>query len=156
MKKEILKSRPDVMSAVSQEFIGGQRMAAEYLKVDYKRLLNQISETNGVVPLSDEQICILEEANGTHHLPNYICAMYGGYFVKMDSHEEMTNYDLFELEMAAKAKNAERISATSKALIDGKITAKEAEILLNKFRSETAAEERALIALINVHSESRQ
>lgn len=153
MKREILKTRGDVMAEVTQSFTGGQKLAAQYLRIEYKRLLNQISEANGVVPLSDEQICILEEINGTNHLPDYICAMYGGYFVKVEDAEDLTNYDLFELEMQAKAKNAERISATSKALIDGKITAKEAKVLLNKFRSETASAERVLRAIIKVHSE---
>lgn len=153
MKRKILETRTDVMATVASEFTGGQKCAASYLGIEPKRLYNQISEAAGVKPLDDQQICLLEEANGTHHLPDYICAMYGGYFVKSEDSQDLTNYDLFELEMQAKAKNAERISATSKALIDGKITTEEAEVLLNKFRAETAASERVLQAIIKVHSE---
>lgn len=154
MKRKILETRRDVMATVAAEFKGGQKCAASYLGIELKRLYNQISETSGVKPLDDHQIYLLEEANGTHHLPDYICSMYGGYFVKnIEDSEILTNYDLFELEMQAKAKTAERISATVQALIDGKITTIEANSLLNKLRAEMSANERVLRALIKIHSE---
>lgn len=153
MKRKILKTRTDVMATVAAKFKGSQKCAASYLGIELKRIYNQISETSGVKPLDDHQIYLLEEANGTNHLPDYICAMYGGYFVKIQESEILTNYDLFELEMLAKAKTAERISATLQALLDNKITSTEAKDLLNKLRAEMSANERALRAIIKIYSE---
>jgi hypothetical protein len=69
------------MAVVVNEYPGGKDEAAARLGINEKRLENQIYETAGCKPLSDSELLVLEQQAGTHHLPDYICVLYGGVFV---------------------------------------------------------------------------
>src|SRR3990167_8985363 len=84
MKRSILETRRQVMSAVVSAYPGGRDCAASRLGLStVKKLDNHVYENAGSQPLTDEQIHMLEQQTGTTHLPDYISALYGGVFVAM-------------------------------------------------------------------------
>lgn len=83
MKRPILETRRQVMSAVVAAYPGGRDCAAARLGFPVKKLDNHLYENAGSQPLTDDQLHRLEEQAGTTQLPDYICALYGGVFVAM-------------------------------------------------------------------------
>lgn len=53
---------------------------------------------------------LLEQTTGTTHLPDYICALYGGVFVPMPEQGELDNVELFERALNTQAKRGRWIS----------------------------------------------
>ena len=84
MKRPILDSRRKVAMAIVGAFPGGRECAATFLGLDLKRFDNQLYESTGHRPLSDEQLQQLEQVSGTHYLPDYIAGLYNGLFTALE------------------------------------------------------------------------
>lgn len=151
MKKHLLETRREVMKAVTSEFAGGQACAAAHLGIKPKRLQNQVYETAGCTPLSDTEIQALEAVTGTTHLPDYICAMYGGVFVQMPQ-TDLDNVDLYSRAIKTQTARGKVDLMIQAALSDGEIDqAEAAEILAvhSKHVAARHAEVKAVIALFS-------
>ena len=83
MLSDLLTTRRAVMIAVIRAYPGGRECAAARLGLSLKRLDNHLYGNNSASPLSDEQIHQLEQDIRTHCLPDYLCQLYGGVFVKV-------------------------------------------------------------------------
>lgn len=151
MKTTILDSRRKVMITTANAFPGGRDCAAARLGISLKRLENQIYETAGVKPLSDGEIYQLEQETGTTHLPDYICAMYGGVFVRMPD-DGMDNVDLYGLSIATSAKRGKVDMLIAAALADGEISEAEASEILAVHQKHIAARHEQVKATIALHS----
>ncbi|MFC2974825.1 YmfL family putative regulatory protein [Azotobacter bryophylli] len=152
MSKQLLETRRDVMKAVTRGFPGGQEAAAAHLGIRPKRLGNQVYETAGCSPLSDAQIHALESVNGTRFLPDYVCALYGGVFVKVPEVGELDNVDLYSRVVRAAAKRGIVDQIIAAALEDGVIEACEAEAIREAHYAYLAARHEEVQATIDLHS----
>ena len=153
MKKHLLETRREVMKAVTSEFAGGQACAAAHLGIKPKRLQNQVYETAGCTPLSDTEIQALEAVTGTTHLPDYICAMYGGVFVRLPE-EDMDSVDLYGLSVMTSAKRGKVDMLIAAALADGEIDSAEAAEILAVHHKHIAARHEQVKATIALHSKN--
>lgn len=151
MSKHLLDTRREVMKAVTSEFPGGQPCAATHIGIKPKRLQNQVYETAGCTPLSDAEIHALEAVTGTSHLPDYICAMYGGVFVPMPDAGELDNVDLHSRSIAAAAGRGKVDVLIAAALADGEIDQAEAEEILAVHRKHIAARHEEISATIALY-----
>jgi len=156
MKTPVLDSRRQVMAAVSNEFPGGMDCAAARLGIKTKRLENQIYETAGCKPLSDSEIHVLEAETGTHHLPDYICALYGGVFVALPDVDALDNTDLFARSIKTDASRGIVDLMIQKALEDGEIDRKEAAEILALHKQHIAARHEEIKATIALYSPKGQ
>ena len=104
MKRPVLATKRQVMSAVINDYEGGRECAAARLGYELKKFDNHIYENAGSRPLNDEQIHLLEQDMGTTYLPEYIAAMYGGMFVPLAKPETLDNVDLYNRSVRAAAK----------------------------------------------------
>ena len=151
MKKQILDSRRAVMITVANGYQGGRECAAARLGIPLKRLENQIYGTAGVKPLDDTEISVLEQEQGTTHLPDYICAMYGGVFVRLPE-GVADNVDLHSLSIQAAARRGKVDMLIAAALADGEIDAKEAEEIMAVHRKHVAARHEEVSATIALYA----
>ncbi|MCJ1887401.1 hypothetical protein LNN38_21250 [Pseudomonas sp. LA21] len=153
MNRPLLDTRRKVMAAIVNEYPGGKDCAAARLGINEKRLENQIYETAGCKPLSDTELLLLEQQNGTRHLPEYICALYGGVFVPLPEVEELDNIDLHQRTVTAAARRGEVDLMIAAALDDGEIDSKEAariRALHAKYMAARHEEVQATIVLYGV------
>lgn len=150
MKIQILDSRRKVMTTAATAFPGGRDCAAARLGIPLKRLENQIYETAGVKPLSDSEIYQLEQEQGSTLLPDYICAMYGGVFVRLPE-EEMDSVDLYGLSVQTSAKRGKVDMLIAAALADGEIDGAEAAEILAVHHKHIAARHEQVRATIALH-----
>lgn len=149
MKTTVLATRREVMKAVTSEFPGGQACAAAHLGIKPKRLQNQIYETAGCTPLSDEEILALESVTGTRHLAEYISALYGCVPVELPEADQ-DNVDLYSRAISTQTARGAVDLMIQVALKDGEIDAKEAAEILAVHRKHVAArhsEVNAVLAL---------
>ena len=72
MKRPVLATKRQVMSAVISDYKGGRECAAARLGYELKKFDNHIYENAGSRPLTDEQIHCLEQDAGTTHLPESV------------------------------------------------------------------------------------
>lgn len=151
MKTPVLETRRQVMAAVSNAFPGGMDCAAARLGIKDKRLENQIYETAGCKPLSDTEIFVLESETKTEHLPDYICAMYGGVFVKIPEAGELDNVDLYQRSLAASAQRGALDQMVATALEDGEIDSNEAKKIRALHAKYMSASLEAIGAVIELH-----
>ncbi len=151
MKTPVLETRRQVMAAVSNAFPGGMDCAAARLGIKDKRLENQIYETAGCKPLSDIEIHVLESETKTEHLPDYICAMYGGVFVKIPEAGELDNVDLYQRSLAASAQRGALDQMVASALEDGEIDSSEAKKIRALHAKYMSASLEAVGAVIELH-----
>lgn len=151
MKTPVLETRRQVMAAVSNAFPGGMDCAAARLGIKDKRLENQIYETAGCKPLSDVEIHVLESETNTEHLPDYICAMYGGVFVKIPEAGELDNVDLYQRSLTASAQRGALDQMVASALEDGEIDAIEAKKIRALHAKYMSASLEAIGAVIELH-----
>ncbi|WP_330113943.1 YmfL family putative regulatory protein [Pseudomonas sp. JS3066] len=150
MSKRLLDTRREVMKAVTREFPGGHDCAATLLSLKPKRLANQVYETAGCTPLSDLEIFALEQVTGTHHLPDYVCQLYGGVFMPLPVVEELDNVDLHSRSIDAAAKRGKVDMLIAEFLADGVIDKEEAEEILavhRKYLAARSSEVHATLAL---------
>ena len=134
---------------------GGRECAAARLGLPLKRLDNQVYEQNGVMPLSDAQLHMLEQQAGTTHLPDYICALYGGVFVPMPSVEDVDNLDLYARSLATSAKRGTVDQQIAKALADGVLTEVEIALIVAAHRQHVAARHTEIETVIVLHRNTK-
>lgn len=139
------------MSAVVQAYPGGRECAAARLGLALKRLDNQVYELNGVMPLSDAQLRLLEQEAGTTHLPDYICGLYGGVFVPMPTADELDNLELYKRGVQASAACGAVDQIINTALANGQIDEGEAKAILEAHRRHMAARHTEIYAVISLH-----
>ena len=151
MKTPVLETRREVMVEAASAFPGGQPCAAACLGINPKRLKNQIYDGVGCVPLSDEQIHVLESQVGTTHLPDYICAMYGGIFVRLPDVEDLDNVDLHHRSLNTMAKRGMVDQMIVEALKSGEIDDSEAQEILALHAKHMAARHEEVKAVIELH-----
>ena len=118
MKRPILDSRRKVAMAIVGAFPGGRECAATFLGLDLKRFDNQLYESTGHRPLSDEQLQQLEQVSGTHYLPDYIAGLYNGLFTALPDATELDNVELYHLALAADVKEGQLNQTIADAIGD--------------------------------------
>ena len=151
MKRPILETRRQVMSAVVCAYPGGRECAAARLGLPLKRLDNQVYENAGAQPLNDAQLHLLEQTTGTTHLPDYICALYGGVFVPMPEQGELDNVELFERALNTQAKRGRVDQLIVQALDDGLIDEAELAQIVAAHRAHIAARHAEVEAIAALH-----
>ena len=139
MSKLVLETRREVMREVAKQFPGGQDCAAAKLGIKPKRLENQVYETAGCTPLSDSEIHALEQVSGTHHLPDYICRMYGGAFMPLPVVDDLDSVELHTRSVDVAAKRGRLDVLIAEALADGLVTSGEAAVIRAALASYQAA-----------------
>lgn len=151
MKSKILDTRKLVMSAVVKAFTGGIDCAATFLNYEKpKHLENRMYGSAGSAPMSDSEIHALEQETGTTHLPDYICAMYGGVFVRLPE-EDMDSVDLYDRSIDTSAKRGKVDLLIAAALADGEIDETEAAEILAVHTKHIAARHEQVRATIALH-----
>ena len=155
MNSPVLETRRAVVIEVAKRYPGGQVCASARLSLDLKRFKNQVYESAGVVPLSDEEIYVLESEQGTTHLPDYICAMYGGVFVRLPEVGDLDNVDMHQRTLRTSVKRGRVDQLLAQALEDGEITAVEASEILALHAKHLAARHEEVTAFIELHKSKR-
>lgn len=152
MKSPALDTRKQVVVAVAKAFPGGRECAAAFLGMEnFKRFENQIYEAAGVKPLTDGEVCALETQAKTSYLPEYICAMYGGVFVKLPDAGELDNVDLYQRALDTSAQRGALDQMVSLALEDGEIDASEAKKIRAMHAKYISASLETVAAVIELH-----
>jgi len=154
MKRPVLTTKRQVMSAVIADYSGGRECAAARIGYELKKFDNHIYENAGSRPLSDEQIHLLEQDAGTTHYPEYIAHLYGGMFVPLAKPELLDNIDLYSRSVNAAAKRGYVDQIIAKALEDGVVEAGEAEAILGAHHRYMAARHSEVLATIQLHSKN--
>lgn len=152
MKRSILTSKRQVMSAVICSYPGGRECAAARLGYPLKKFDNHVYENAGGRPLSDDQVHLLEQDAGTTYFPEYVAAMYGGMYVPLAKTEELDNVELYSLSVNAAAKRGLVDQFIAKALEDGAIDRGEADVILAALSRYMAARQSEVLATIQLHS----
>jgi glutamate dehydrogenase/leucine dehydrogenase len=155
MKIPVLETRRAVVIEVAKNYPGGQACASARLSLDLKRFKNQVYESGGVVPLTDEEVHILELEQGTTYLPDYICAMYGGVFVRLPEVSDLDNVDMHTRSLRTAVNRGRVDLKLAEALEDGEITASEAQDILARHAKHLAARHEEINALIELHKADR-
>lgn len=152
MKSPVLETRRAAVIAAANAISGGLPCAAAFLgEENFKRFKNRIYESAGVKPLTDDEICVLEAESRTTFLPDYICAMYGGVFVKIPEAGELDNVDLYQRSLAASAQRGALDQMVASALEDGEIDASEAKKIRALHAKYMSASLEAIGAVIELH-----
>jgi len=151
MKRPILETRRQMMSAVVAAYPGGRECAAARLGLDLKRFDNQLYENAGCRPLSDEQIQMLEQQAGTTHFPDYVAAMYGGVFVPDANPDDLDNLELYRRSIRTAVLRGTVDQLLAEALADGEIDESERALLLAAHRRHVAARHSEIQAVITLH-----
>lgn len=151
MKRPVLASRKDVISAVISAYQGGRLYAAADLGMSLKKFDNQAYENAGSRPLSDDHIHRLEQVAGTSFLADYIAAKYGGMFVPVTASAELDNVELYNRSVKAAAKRGMVDQIIAKALDDGVIEDGEAEAIIKALMHYMSARYAEVLATIQLH-----
>jgi len=151
MKREVLASRRQVMTATLAAYPGGRECAAARLGLPPKKLDNHVYENAGSRPLSDEQIHQLEQEACTTHLPDYIAALYGGVFVPMPADTELDNLDLYARALATDVAEGKVNQIIAHALRDGRLDEAELAEIVAAHREHIAARHAEVGAVITLH-----
>lgn len=151
MKRPTLETRRQVMSAVVVTYPGGRECAAARLGLPLKKLDNHVYENAGSQPLTDDQLHRLETESGTTHLPDYICALYGGVFVPMPTAEALDNVDLYRRALETDIREGRVDQIIAQALNDGRIEEAELAEIIAAHRLHIAARHAEVGAVITLH-----
>lgn len=152
MKTPVLETRRAAVIAAANAVSGGLPCAAAFLgEEDFKRFKNRIYESAGVKRLTDDEVCVLETQAKTTFLPDYICGMYGGVFVKIPEAGELDNVDLYQRSLAASSQRGELDHMVAMALEDGEIDAAEAKKIRSLHAKYMSASLEAVAAVIELH-----
>lgn len=154
MKRPVLTTKRQVMSAVICAYPGGRECAAARLGYELKKFDNHVYENAGSRPLNDEQIRLLEQDAGTTHLPEYIASMYGGMFVPLVEPETLDNVELYSRSVKTAAKRGAVDLFIAKALENGTIDRGEATTILAAHRCYMSARHAEVLATIQLHSKT--
>lgn len=152
MKSPVLETRRAAVIAAANAVSGGLPCAAAFLgEEDFKRFKNRIYESAGVKRLTDDEVCVLETQAKTTFLPDYICGMYGGVFVKIPEAGELDNVDLYQRSLAASAQRGALDQMVASALEDGEIDECEAKKIRALHAKYMSASLEAVGAVIELH-----
>ncbi|WP_426201065.1 YmfL family putative regulatory protein [Pseudomonas sp. TWP3-1] len=152
MKPSVLETRRAAVIAAANAISGGLPCAAAFLgEEDFKRFKNRIYESAGVKRLTDDEVCVLETQAKTTFLPDYICGMYGGVFVKIPEAGELDNVDLYQRSLAASAQRGALDQMVASALEDGEINSDEAKKIRALHAKYMSASLEAVGAVIELH-----
>lgn len=152
MKSPVLETRRAAVIAAANAISGGLACAAAFLgEENFKRFKNRIYESAGVKPLTDDEVFVLEAESQTTFLPDYICAMYGGVFVKIPEAGELDNVDLYQRSLSASAQRGALDQMVASALEDGEIDANEAKKIRALHAKYMSASLEAIGAVIELH-----
>jgi hypothetical protein len=151
MKTQVLRTRREVVSAIICAFEGGRECAAARIGLPLKKFDNHAYENNNCRPLTDVQIFQLERVTGTHHLPNYVAAMYGGMFVPVVHPDNLDNVEMYSRSIQSSIKRGTVDQAIAQALEDGVITDDEAELIQNAHTLHMAARTAEVYAAIDLY-----
>lgn len=154
MKRTVLETRRQVVSAVICAYPGGRDCAAPRLGMSLKKFDNHAYENAGSRPLTDEQIRLLESQAQTTHLPDYVCGLYGGVFVPVAEAGKLDNLDLYARSINTAVKRGLVDAIIAKALEDGVINDSEVQEILAAHRAHVAARHEEITAVIVLHRES--
>ncbi|QOF91212.1 YmfL family putative regulatory protein [Pseudomonas lundensis] len=152
MKRPVLGTRKDVVSAVICSYPGGRAYAAANLGMNLKKFDNQAYENAGSRPLTDEHIFRLEQQTGTTFLPSYVATMYGGIFVPLAAPGTLDNIELFSRSVKAAAKRGCVDQIIAQALDDGVIEKHEGEAIINALSLYMSARYAEVLATIQLYS----
>ena len=152
MKRPVLGTRKDVVSAVICSYPGGRAYAAANLGMNLKKFDNQAYENAGCRPLTDEHIFRLEQQAGTTFLPSYVATMYGGMFVPLAAPGTLDNIELFSRSVKAAAKRGCVDQIIAQALDDGVIEKHESEAIINALSLYMSARYAEVLATIQLYS----
>ncbi|MBT1266399.1 hypothetical protein HX819_28180 [Pseudomonas sp. D6002] len=152
MKSQVLETRRAAVIAAANAVSGGLPCAAAFLgEEDFKRFKNRIYESAGVKKLSDDEVCVLETQAKTTFLPDYICAMYGGIFVRLPDSESLDNVDMHHRSLRTAVRRGRVDQLIALALEDGEIDAAEAKDILALHAKHLAARHEEVNAVIELH-----
>ena len=151
MKRPVLASRKDVISAVIGAYPGGRIYAAADLGMPLKKFDNQAYENAGSRPLSDDHIHRLEQIADTSFLPDYIAAKYGGMFVPVSASADLDNVEMYNRSVKAAAKRGMVDQIIAKALDDGVIESAEADAIIKALMHYMSARYAEVLATIQLH-----
>lgn len=152
MKSPVLETRRAAVIAAANAVSGGLPCAAAFLgEENFKRFKNRIYESAGVKPLTDDEVCVLETESKTSFLPDYICSMYGGVFVRLPEAGQLDNVDLYQRALAASSQRGELDHMVAMALEDGEIDAAEAKKIRALHTKYLSASLEAVAAVIELH-----
>ncbi|KJZ38969.1 YmfL family putative regulatory protein [Pseudomonas fluorescens] len=152
MKSPVLETRRAAVIAAANAVSGGLPCAAAFLgEKNFKRFKNRIYESAGVKPLTDDEVCVLETESKTSFLPDYLCAMYGGVFVRLPEAGQLDNVDLYQRALAASSQRGELDHMVAMALEDGEIDAAEAKKIRALHTKYLSASLEAVAAVIELH-----
>ena len=152
MKRPVLETLRQVVSAVVCAFPGGRECASARLGYELKRFDNHVYENAGSRPLSYDQIRLLERDAGTTFLPEFIANLYGGMYVPLVAPEDLDNVELYTRSVNTAAKRGVVDQIIEKALADGAIEEDEAKAILQAHSRYQAARHAEVIATISLHS----
>lgn len=152
MKRPVLETLRQVVSAVVCAFPGGRECAAARLGYELKRFDNHLYENAGSRPLTYDQIHRLETDAGTTFLPEFIAHMYGGMFVPLATPETLDNVELYRRSVKTDAKRGVVDQIIAKALEDGVIEEGEAKEIMQAHKRYLAARSAEVLATIQLHS----
>lgn len=107
MKRPLLETRRQVVSAIIGAYPGGRECAAARLGLDLKKFDNHAYENAGSKPLSDDQLRLLEQEAGTTFFPEYIAQLYSGMFVALSQPETLDNLTLYSRSVRASIKRGQ-------------------------------------------------
>ncbi|MFJ2456406.1 YmfL family putative regulatory protein [Pseudomonas protegens] len=151
MKSPVLETRRAAVIAAANAVSGGLACAAAFLGEDFKRFKNRIYESAGVKPLTDDEVCALETESRTTFLPDYLCAMYGGVFVRLPDVEALDNVDMHQRSLRTAVKRGWVDQMIALALEDGEIDAVEAKEIFALHAKHMAARHEEVKAVIELH-----
>lgn len=152
MKRPVLETRRQVVSAVVCAYPGGRECAAARLGYELKKFDNHVYENAGSRPLSDDQIHLLEQGAGTSFFPEYVASLYGGMFVPIANPETLDNIELYSRSVSTAAKRGVVDQIIDKALADGVIEKGEAAAILAAHSKYLSARHAEVLATISLHS----
>lgn len=155
MKRQILDSRRKVAQEIVGAFPGGRECAATYLGLDLKRFDNQLYQSAGHQPLSDEQLQKLEAVSGTTYLPDYITGLYSGLFTRLPELAELDNVELFRLALEADVAEGTLNKTIADAIAHDGIDAKELAAIIQAHRQHLAALHTEVQAVIALHRKTK-
>ncbi|AQZ95443.1 YmfL family putative regulatory protein [Halopseudomonas phragmitis] len=156
MSREILDSRRQVVSAVIRAYPGGRESAAARLGLKLKQFDNHAYENNGHRPLDDGQIALLESDTGTTYLPDYLCSLYGGFYVSLPDVDTLDNVELHQRGLQTSTKRGRVDQFIAQALSDGEIDEQEASEILALHAKHMAARHAEVVATINLHKRGKR
>jgi hypothetical protein len=152
MNGKTLDTRKQVVVAAVKAFPGGRECAAAFIgEQNFKRFENRIYESAGMKPLTNGEVCALETEAKTNFMPDYICAMYGGVFVRLPEAGQLDNVDLYQRALAASSQRGELDHMVAMALEDGEIDVAEAKKIRALHTKYLSASLEAVGAVIELH-----